>query len=59
MTGLHAELPVERIVADHLENKCISLNDALNELNLDEKLAENTSFCMQGLTLFPIWFRKT
>ena len=47
MTGLHAELPVERIVADHLENKCISLNDALNELNLDEKLAEDTSFCMQ------------
>lgn len=40
------ELPVERIVADHLEEKSISLNDALNELGLDEKLAEDTDFCI-------------
>lgn len=37
--------PVERVVADHLENKCISLPDALNELQLDPKLAEDIEFC--------------
>lgn len=38
---------VERVVADHLEEKCISLNDALIELNLNEKLAEDIAFCME------------
>lgn len=40
------EQPVERLVADHLENKCIGLNEALEELNLDPKLAEDAEFCM-------------
>jgi len=38
-------LSVETLVADHLENKCISLIDGLEELNLDIGLAEDLEFC--------------
>lgn len=38
-------LSKERIVADHLEEKCISLTDALEELGFDLRLADDTNFC--------------
>lgn len=40
-------LPIERVVADHLENTSLSLIDALEELGLDSKLANDTVFCNQ------------
>lgn len=39
------QIPIEKIVADHLENSMLSLHDALEELGLDIALAENTDFC--------------
>lgn len=36
----------EKKVADHLEEKCISLTDALEELDLDVALADDTNFCI-------------
>lgn len=38
-------LSSEQVVADHLEEKCISLVYALEELGLDTKLANETDFC--------------
>lgn len=42
----HNNISIEQQVADHLENKFISLNTALEELNLAVSLSENTAFCM-------------
>ena len=41
----------EQRVADHLEEKCISLLDALEELGLDNKLADDQNFC-NGLDFY-------
>lgn len=42
---MNKSLSIERIVADHLENTSLSLIDALNELGMDSKLADDTVFC--------------
>lgn len=38
------EIALEKQVADLLENQCISLNDALEELNLDPDLSQDVEF---------------
>lgn len=39
------KLSSEQIVADHLEEKCISLVEALEELGLNTKLSDEIDFC--------------